>query len=67
VLDKAVSAVKLILQKGALAAQNATNQKPKPPRPPKPKPEPKVDAPSSGEAKPADPVAKPSDPPEGAA
>lgn len=43
VLDKAVAAVKLILQKGALAAQNATNQKPKPPKPPKPKPEPKAE------------------------
>ena len=39
-LDKAVKAVELILEKGALAAQNATNPKPKPaPKPPKPAPE----------------------------
>lgn len=45
-IDKAVGAIELILDKGALAAQNVTNEKPKPPRPPKP---PKV-------AKPPEPV-----------
>jgi PTH1 family peptidyl-tRNA hydrolase len=42
-LDKAAAAVELILDKGALAAQNATNQKAAP-RPPKPPPEKKPEA-----------------------
>lgn len=37
-IDKACKAVELILDKGALAAQNATNPKPKPPAPKPPRP-----------------------------
>lgn len=48
-IDKAVAAVELVLDKGALAAQNATNAKAAP-RPPKPKAEPKPSAQADGSA-----------------
>jgi PTH1 family peptidyl-tRNA hydrolase len=60
VIDKAAAAIELILQKGALAAQNATNQKPKSPKPPKaPPPADPTAAPEAGTQK-----AKPAEPPD---
>lgn len=35
-IDQAVAATRVVLDKGALAAQNVTNAKPAPPKPPKP-------------------------------
>ncbi len=58
-LDKAVKAVALILEKGALAAQNATNPKPKPaPKPPKPPEAKPAKTPEASPAKVAEPPEK---------
>ncbi|MFO0749394.1 MAG: aminoacyl-tRNA hydrolase [Myxococcota bacterium] len=54
-IDQAIAAVELVLEKGAQAAQNVANAKPAPPKPPKPKPAPKP----AGEAAPAKAPAKP--------
>jgi PTH1 family peptidyl-tRNA hydrolase len=53
-LDKAVAAVELILERGAQAAQNTTNQKAAP-RPPKPPPEKKATPPAEGAPKKPEP------------
>lgn len=56
-IEKADKAVALILERGALAAQNATNPK-APPKPPKPKPAPPPAARPEGAAGPGEPPEK---------